>query len=315
MSFVVRAKLVGGAAAALALVLLAGCGSIPAGRSRTAVAAGVLDSATSSVLSTSFRADFTGSARLTLAGLSGLPASSRRQLTELARGLNSSTLTGWLEFQSPSDYEASYRFAPALPAPVDVREVAGMEYLSLNGTTWNRVVPASIHGGLPGSWASMPEALKSLAKAVKGATAVSNLGPTDLNGKAVNHIEATISGTRLERILAGALARAPQEGAGAGLQGLAELVNLNPLHLDFYISRSTRLPVQESVNGGMSLNLAALGLLGSSALSGAQGSVTLTVDMSVTFSGYGSHFAITKPTHVLPGPPANPSAAGLSSLF
>lgn len=315
MALVSSIKLAGGAAAALAVVALAGCGSTPAHRSGGAVASRALDAATSSALSSSFKANVSGWVRLGLEKVSGLPSTTQEQLTRLQQQLNSSTLVGSLEFQSPADFEGSYSFAPALPAPVDVIEVGGVRYVSVNGAGWHEV-PATPPGGKAARWSGgMAPALGSLAGLVRSASAVSTLPPTSLDGQVVDHLQARIPGAALARILTRALSSGAVRGGGADIQALVSLLNFQPATLDSFIAKSTGLPVRESARGGFSFNLAALGLLGSAGVPQARGTVALTFEFTVTFSGYGSHFAITKPSQLVPGPPPAPGSPALSSLF
>jgi hypothetical protein len=315
MDCVIGAKLGGTAVAALAVAALAGCGATPASHSDRAVASRALDAATRSALATSFRANLTGSVRLSLTGVSGLPSSSLKQLTQLQQQLNSSTVAGSVEFQSPTAFATTYRFSPLLPAVVDVIEVGGVEYASDNGTSWH-LVPAASSAKKPASLSgSLPQPLRSLAQLAGGATAVSHLPATVVDGVSVDHLQARISGAGLDQILTKGLGAGPAGRSGAELQALAPLLNFGPATIDSYISKATKRPVQESVRGAMSFNLAALGLLGSAAIPSAKGSLALRFDLTVTFSGYGSQFAITKPSDVVPGPLPTRTPPALSSLF
>jgi hypothetical protein len=297
MAIVGRFKLAGGAVAVLAVVALAGCGSTPARHTDRAVAGRALDAATRSALATSFEAKLSGSVKLSQQGVSGLSSSTLQKLTQLEGRLNSSTLVGSVEFQSPTDFEASYRFAPAFPASVDVIEVGGVRYASIAGSGWHEVPATPTGGEAASSSGSLGQALSALGGLARNATSITTLPPTQLDGQAVDHLQARISGPGLDRILTQALSASPARGGGADIPALGSLLNFYP------------------VRGGLSFNLAALGLLGSAGAPQAQGTLTLTFEFTVTMSGYGSHFAIAKPSDVAPGPLPTPTPPALSSLF
>lgn len=311
--------LAGAVAAAAGVLALAGCGAAQAGH--RPLAAELLSSANNTALSTSFKAQFQGTAKLTMSGLSGLPATTMQQLQTAQGQLNSSTLTGTLDFENPTNFEVSYSFPPFLTSQLDVLEVNGVGYASLNGTTWYQLAASTApSGGLSAQAANLPNELKALGTEAKGAATVSSLPNTTVNGVAVTHVRATISGSGLDKIFTGALDQFAKTGSGSSAGGamaaLAQLVNFNPAQADSYISVGTKLPVRESASGSMSFNLAALSLLGAGQLPKVQGVLSLSFTSTINFSDYGHHFAISKPADIAPGALPQPSsAASVTGLF
>ncbi|MHB1502284.1 MAG: hypothetical protein ACYCYK_14345, partial [Candidatus Dormibacteria bacterium] len=298
-----RTPVVGATALALGLLALAGCGSSPAHRSDKLVAARVLSTANRTAWSTSFTARIQGTVRLTLSDVSGLPSQTLKRLQQLQQQLNSTSISGSIRLESPTDFEVTYSFPPFLPSPLEVIYAGGTKYASSNGTQWHRLGPsggAGSLGKLPFEIGSLPAALRALGSATSGATTITSLPATTVDGVAVDHLRAVVSGTGLARILTGGLgAGSSTGGSGAATQALSALVNFQPATVDTYIGQRTRLPVLESASGGASLDLAALSLLGSTATAQAKGTVALGYDFTVTFSGYGSHFSIAAPTNVV----------------
>ncbi len=313
-----RTQVVGATALALGLLALAGCGSSPARRSDKLVAARVLSTANRTALSTSFTARMKGTVRLTLSGVAGLPSQTLQRLQQLQQQLNSTSISGSIRFQSPTEFEVTYSFPPFLSSPLEVIYAGGAKYASLNGTQWHRLGPsggAASLGNMPFEVGSLPGELRALGTAARGATTITTLPAATIDGVAVDHVRAVVSGGGLDRILTGGLgAGSSTAGSGSAVPALAALINFQPATVDTYIGRRTKLPLRESASGGASLNLAALSLLGSTAAAQAKGTVALGLDFTVNFSGYGSHVSIAAPKNVVAGPLALPSPPSLSSL-
>lgn len=311
-----KAQAAGGVAAVAGILVLAGCGSSHAS---PAVAANLLSNANTTALATSFRAQFEGTLHLTTTGVSGLPASSASQLQRAQFELNSARIRGTIEYQSPTTFEISYSFPPVLSQPLQVIDVAGAEYASVNGTQWHSVSSAAVgrSGQLPSQFANLPSQLKSLGLNANGATTITNLGATTVNGVAVDHLRSVVSAAGLDKIFSGALS-ALSSGTGSSSLGseatvLAQLIHFDSAQADTYISTSTNLPVQESASGGMSFNLAALALLAGGQGAPIRGTLSFAFGFSVSYGDYGSHFSIAKPADVVAGPLPTPQS-GLSAL-
>lgn len=310
-----KVRYVGGAAAVAGVLILAGCGS---SQSSPAVAAKLLSNANTTALATSFKAQFQGTLHLTTTGVTGLPTASAAQLQQVQSELNSATVRGTIEYQGPKTFEVTYSFPPVLSQPLEVIDVAGAEYASIDGTHWHAVSTSSVGGGqLPSQFANLPSQLKTLGLNAKGATTITNLGSTTLNGVAVDHVRAVVSATGLDRIFSGALSTL---GSGSGSSSLgaeatilAQLIHFDSAQADTYISTSTNLPEQESASGGMSFNLAALSLLSGGQDAHIAGTVAFGFGFTVSYGDYGAHFSIAKPGDVVAGPLPTPKL-GISAL-
>jgi hypothetical protein len=307
------------AAAAAAIVVLAGCGSTPAGHRPQAAA--LLSSANNTALSTSFRAQFQGTAKVSMSGVSGLPAATMQQLQKAEGQLNSATLSGTLEFENSTNFEVTYSFPPFLTSQLAVLEVNGVGYASLNGTSWYALTSSTTtSAGLSAQMANLPSQLKALGTEAKGGATVSTLPDTTVDGVAVTHVRAVISGSGLDKIFTGALEQFAKTGSGSSAGGVAaaltQLVNFDPARADSYISQSSKLPVRETASGSMSFNLAALSLLGSGQIPQVQGVLSLSFATTINFGDYGHHFTISKPSDVVPGSLPQPSSpSSVSGLF
>lgn len=305
-----RPTLLPAAALLGALSLLAGCGASPA-KPATPTAARLLSGATNSALGTSFRASLEGSARLTLTGVSGLPASGNSALSRLETELNSAQLQASLEFQSPTVYQLSLALAPLLSAPVEVVGVDGARYLKVGGGSWYQIPSGSGIGPGSGSATGLGGELRRLAAAGK----VTDLGTTVVDGTKVEHLRTAVSATALERLLgtlSGRLGGGGYSLPGGG-SGLAGLVSFGNAQLDSYVATASRLPVRQALSASASFNLGALALLEPGQDAGVRGSATLTVGLTVDYSDFGASFEIQRPAPVTAGVPSLGSLQGLLS--
>ena len=295
----------------VAVAALAGCGQSVG---KHVVAAKLLSSANSSATHTSLSASFELKASVSLTGASGLSSSELQELHVLETDLNSADLTGAVDVQDSSHVEGSLSLTPLLSQPVRFIEVSGVEYINYDGGGWHRA--GSAQGGsaaLPSSPASIPSFALSLGNLAKHETTVTNLGPTTLDGSAVDHLRAVVSGPGLDKILQAALGDLGTANiSSAQASELASLIQFGRAQGDSYLLTSSGLPMQESGSAQLSLNLSTLSLL-DPRQAAVTGIVNLNFSGRVDFSHYGANFAIAAPTTVAAGPAKMPP--GLSQFF
>ncbi len=298
-------------------LVLVGCGAVATSSTRNshAVAAKLLGSANSSAFATSFQVTFKGGLNMTLTGVSGMAASSQQQLAKLQTELNSGPVSGTIDFQSPTEFRITYDAPAFLATPLQLVEVGGNSYASLNGQQWYRedAVPTGAGGvaPLPSSLTNLPAELKSLGTLAQGGATVTSSGPLSRDGVEVDHIHAVVTSAGLENIFSSALGAASSgatPSAGIPLVGLAQLLQFGPASGDVYIATKTHLPQEEAFNGGVSVNLGALALLAPSQTPAPRGSLGLTANFSANFGQYGASFGIQTPTNIVPGQLPLPSS-------
>ncbi|NNM96713.1 MAG: hypothetical protein HKL89_03805 [Candidatus Dormibacteraeota bacterium] len=304
------------AAAMTGALVLVGCGAAATSSTRNshAVAAKLLGSANSSAFATSFQVTFKGGLNMTLTGVSGLAASSQQQLAKLQTELNSGPVSGTIDFQSPTEFRITYDAPAFLATPLQLVEVGGNSYASLNGQQWYRegAVPTGAGGvaPLPSSLTNLPAELKSLGTLAQGGATVTSSGPLSRDGVEVDHIHAVVTSAGLEKIFSSALSTASSSATPSAipLAGLAQLLQFGPSTGDVYIATKTHLPQEEAFNGGVSVNLGALALLAPSQTRAPRGSLGLTANFSANFGQYRATFKIQTPTDIVPGQLPLPSS-------
>ncbi len=297
--------------------MLGGCGTSPAAPvvSPRAVAAKLLGTANTSAFGTSFQATFKAGVNVTISGVNGLPAASLQPLTKLQQELNASPLSGTIDFQSPTEFRIIYSLPGLLPAPLQLIEVGGGAYASLDGSHWYLLgaPPLGSSQGvqLPSQVANLPSELKSLGTLGKGVATVTNMGTESRDGIQVDQLRVVVSGAGLSQIVsgaAGALGSGASPSTGAQISGLSQLLQFNQATGDIYIATKTHLPQQESLSAGVTVNLGALGLLAPSQTPAPQGTIGVSLNFAVDYGQYGASFSIQKPTDILPGPLPLPSS-------
>ena len=297
-------------------LVLVGCGAAATSSTRNshAVAAKLLGSANSSAFATSFQVTFKGGLNMTLTGVSGLAASSQQQLAKLQTELNSGPVSGTIDFQSPTEFRITYDAPAFLATPLQLVEVGGNSYASLNGQQWYRedAVPTGAGGvaPLPSSLTNLPAELKSLGTLAQVGATVTSSGPLSRDGVEVDHIHAVVTSAGLEKIFSSALSTASSSATPSAipLAGLAQLLQFGPSTGDVYIATKTHLPQEEAFNGGVSVNLGALALLAPSQTRAPRGSLGLTANFSANFGQYRATFKIQTPTDIVPGQLPLPSS-------
>ena len=304
-------SLIAVAAAMTGALVLVGCGAAaaPNPNNSHAVAAKLLGAANSGAFGTSFRVTFKGGLNMTLAGVSGLPAASQQQLAKLQTELNSGPVSGTIDYQSPTEFRVTYDVPAFLPTPLQLVQVGGKAYASLNGKQWYQAdaVPTGSSQGaaLPSSLTNLPAALKRLGTLAQGGATVTSSGPQSRHGVEVDRLHAVITSAGLEKIFSsalGALSSGATSSAGTPLAGLSQVLQFGPATGDVYIATKTHLPQEEAFNGGVAMNLGVLALLDPSPTPAPRGSVGLTANFAANFGEYGATFTIQKPAGIVPGP-------------
>ncbi len=295
--------------AAVAAVLLAGCGAVAHHRN-PAVAANLLGTSGTAALGTSFEADFSATASISLQGVSGLPAAAQQQLQKQAAKLSGSTISGVVLYQSSGTAEVTYSLPALLPGTVHVLEVAGARYLSLNGTQWY-ALPSGTASGLPGSATALQTQLRQLLSSLKSATSVANLGSGGtVNGVPTEHLRAELPGSALAAAVAGALGSLGQSGGatpGSGI--LSQLVTFGPTTVDGWVATANHLPQRLTSSSSATLDLGGLSMLAPSGAPAVTGSASMALKMAVGFSRFGADFGLSKPAVILPGLPQLPQSS------
>ncbi|MHB8323825.1 MAG: hypothetical protein ACYDEA_02980 [Candidatus Dormibacteria bacterium] len=315
------AVVVAAAATSVGGLVLAGCGTsapTPVVNSR-AMAAKLVSAANTSAFGTSFQATFKAGVNVTISGVNGLPAPSLQHLTRVQQQLNAYPLGGTVDFQSPTEFRITWSLPGFLPAPLQVIEVGGSAYASLDGSHWYLMgapPPGSGPGWqLPFHAANLPSELKSLGTPARGVT-VRNMGTESRDGIQVDQFRVVVSGAGLAQILsgaAGALDSGASPATGAEIAGLSQILQFDQATGEIYIATKTHLPQQESLSGSTSINLGALGLLVPGQTPAPQGTIGVSLNLAVDYGRYGASFSIQKPTDILPGPLPLPSSLSQAS--
>ncbi|MGC8473563.1 MAG: hypothetical protein ACP5PW_04040, partial [Candidatus Dormibacteria bacterium] len=247
--------------AAVAAVLLAGCGAVAHHRS-SAVAANLLGSSGSAALGTSFEANYSATVSVSLQGVSGLPAATLQQLQQAASKLSGSTISGQILYQSSGTEELSYSLPALFPGTVHLLEVGGAGYISLNGTQWY-ALKSGAGSTWPGGVTGLQTQLRRLLSSLKSATKVTDLGSGGtVNGLPTEHIQAELPGSALAADLSGALGGLGQPGGatpGAGI--LAQLVTFGTTTVDGWVATTDHLPQRLTSSSSATLDLGALSML------------------------------------------------------
>jgi hypothetical protein len=292
--------------AAVAAVLLAGCGAVAHHRS-PAVTANLLGASGTAALGSSFEANYSATLSISLQGVSGLPAATLRQLQQEAARLSGSTVTGEVLYQSGGTEELTYSLPALLPGTVHLLEVGGAGYLSLNGTQWY-ALPSSAAGGLPGGAAALQTQLRQLLASLRSATKVTDLGSGGtLNGVPTEHMRAELPGSALAAALTGVLGRSTGGTPGAGI--LPQLVNFGSTTVDGWVATTNHLPQRLTSSSSATLDLGALSMLAPSGTPSVTGSAAMAVRTVVDFSHFGADFGLSKPAAILPGSPQLPQSS------
>ena len=296
-------------AAALAVVLLAGCGAVAHHRS-PAVAANLLGSSGTAALGTSFEANYSATVSISLQGVSGLPAATLQQLQQAAAKLSGSTISGQILYQGSGTEELSYSLPALFPGTVRLLEVGGAGYVSVNGAQWY-ALKSGAASDLPGSAAGLQPQLRQLLTSLKSATKVTDLGSGGtVNGLPTEHIQAELPGSVLADALTGALGSLGQStGANPGAGILSRLVNFGVTTVDGWVATSDHLPQRLTSSSSATLDLGALSMLAPSGTPSVTGSASMAVQTAVGFSHFGADFGLSKPAAILPGSPQLPQSS------
>lgn len=306
------------AAALLGTLALTGCAS--GGVSLKGPAGTILQVANSRALSSSFQVAFSGQLRVDLSHASPPPGVTSGELTLLQAELDSSRLSGWLQFQSGTQFELSFTLSPLLTQSWRVLDLNGREYLSDNGTQWHLGgrVPAGAAGASPGGLGNLKTEFESWGKELANSATVKNLGNTTLAGTRVEHLQTTIAGSSLNQSMATIVAGMAGELSSAGgtlkqelpmIEGLLQFADVTT---DSYVIIATGQLARTQVAVGMTLNLSDLAGLAPGQADLPSGVAPLTLDFAANFSDYGKQFGLRKPGEIVAGPLPTPSGvAGL----
>ena len=295
--------------AAVATVLLAGCGAVSHHRD-PAVAANLLGASGTAALGTSFQAGYSATLSLSLHGVSGLPPATLQQLQQEAAKLSGSTVTGEVLYQSRGTEELTYSLPALFPGTVHLLEVGGAGYVSLNGTQWYALGSAGA-AALPGGVAGLQTQLRQLLASLRSATKVTDLGSGgSVNGLPTERMRAEIPGSALASALAGATGSLGKSaGAAPGAAILPQLVNFGSTTVDGWVATTNHLPQRLTSSSSATLDLGALSMLAPSGTPPVTGSAAMALQMVVDFSHFGADFALSKPAVILPGSPQLPQSS------
>ena len=295
--------------AAVAAVLLAGCGAVAHHRS-PAVAANLLGSSGTAALGTSFEANYTATVSISLQGVSGLPAATLQQLQQAAAKLSGSTISGQILYQSSGTEELSYNVPALFSGTVHLLEVGGAGYVSLNGAQWYAIQSPGA-SSWPGGAAGLQTQLRQLLSSLKSATKVTDLGSGGtVNGVPTEHIQAELPGSALAAALSGALGSLGQStGATPGAGILSQLVNFGTTTVDGWVATTDHLPQRLTSSSSATLDLGALSMLAPSGSPSVTGSASMGLQTGVDFSRFGADFGLSKPAVILPGSPQLPQSS------
>ena len=295
--------------AAVATVLLAGCGAVSHHRD-PAVAANLLGASGTAALGTSFQAGYSATLSLSLHGVSGLPPATLQQLQQEAAKLSGSTVTGEVLYQSRGTEELTYSLPALFPGTVHLLEVGGAGYVSLNGTQWYALGSAGA-AALPGGVAGLQTQLRQLLASLRSATKVTDLGSGgSVNGLPTERMRAEIPGSALASALAGATGSLGKSaGATPGAAILPQLVNFGSATVDGWVATTNHLPQRLTSSSSATLDLGALSMLAPSGSPSVTGSASMGLQTGVDFSRFGADFGLSKPAVILPGSPQLPQSS------
>ncbi|HUY56236.1 MAG TPA: hypothetical protein VMV12_00200 [Candidatus Micrarchaeaceae archaeon] len=306
------------AAALLGALGLVGCAS--GGVSLKGPAGTILQAANSRALSGSFQVAFSGQLRVDLSHAIPPPGVTSGELSLLQAELDSSRLSGWVQFQSRTQFELSFSLSPLLTQSWRVLELNGREYLSDNGTQWHlgRRAPAGGAGASPSGLGNLKTEIESWGKELASSATVKNLGNTTLAGTRVEHLQTTIAGSSLNRSMATVVAGMAGELGSAGgtlkqeLPTIEALLQFAKVTTDSYVNIATGQLARTQVAVGLNLNLSDLAGLAPGQVDLPSGVAPLTLDFAANFSDYGKQFDLREPGDIVAGPLPTPSGvAGL----
>ena len=295
-------------AAAVAAILLAGCGAVAHHRN-PAVAANLLGASGTAALGTSFEANYSATVRVSLRGVSGLPSATLQQLQQQVAKLTGSTVSGEVLYQSSGTEELTYSLPALLPGTVHLLEVGGAGYVSLNGTQWY-ALGSRAASTLPGAGAGLQTQLRQLLASLRSASKVTDLGSGGtVDGVPTEHLRAELPGPALAAALTGvlgSLGRSPGASPGAGI--VAQLVDFGATTVDGWVATTNHLPQRLTSSSSATLDLGALSMLAPSGTPPVTGSAAMALQMAVDFSHFGADFGLSKPAVILPGSPQLPQS-------
>ena len=238
-----------------------------------------------------------------------MSSSQAAQFAPLLRGVS---LTGTGEQESAQRVRMTMSLKPLLTQQVTAVAYDGSAYVSLDGSRFSAVPSLR---GLSGGFGATPN---DLTQYLQGLTSVRDLGSTQQDGQTVEHLQATLDQSVLQKALSQAGAQA--SGTGAGQPGqlgqlFTQFFQLQGGTVDAYVLPSNGQLDRVDVSMKVAIDFDRLkqvvgGLAGGSATNaGAQipgGSLGMTVDVGVHYQDYGAAITVHKPT-VDPNAPSIPS--------
>ena len=290
------------AAAVLLAGLVAGCGA-PAG-AKTPTALNRL--AARQLAQADFRFSLAGQFTIDASQVQGIPAKDRPMLAMLSQALRLDMLG---EVASPHLWRVTVSLPPLLAQPITEEMVGGKVYVSRDGVHFQAAAAPTSSSPAGGN------SVRGLTSIYSQLGHVRDLGTVRVDGQRLEHLQVTVDTARLMQQVQRRLSSTASPGGPLApfTRAAISAIHFTTYRVDEYLAPSNGRPDRLTLHIGLGLDLSQLrsamhslpGAAGSAAAgSDMGGTLGLTLTLQLHLFDYGSHFAITKPSQITPGPAA-----------
>lgn len=299
--------------AGVAVLVLAGCGKSTSSASPLfgKSPGDIVKASAVAAKQTSMRVDLSATVGFDTSKLAGQSADALSQLGKLAgSGL---TLDGKGDIESAQRFQMTLNAKQLSDKAITVVGYDGKAYISVDGTHFYEGDLSSLTGGL----AIDPAQITAF---LDGVGSVSDKGATVQDGLQVEHFQATIDQSQLQKLITKQLGTS---GDSTGLgQLLLQFFTFQGATVDDYVDPATgridRLGVRFGITIDFDKLTQAFGALGAGGAGSASsqiphGQLTVNLDSSVHLYDYGAKISVQKPA-VDPNAPKLPTGGGLFNL-